>query len=241
MHSQTTKTGLDSIIKQAFFYWSKTLFYQFIVSLLYFSILFIVYYYFAAKFGILDMAFEGIEQSKGDFSLLQKSLVKIAEHPDYLTLSYILLGSKVFLYPLEIGLLKLYRKIDLQESYDISDLFSGYSGINFFIFTSYYLFWYFIFMYTVPTIILAIIWILTTYFVGPLMFFMNQRMFDAIRINFKALKSHFIPISVGFLVAFLFKYIGFLFFFVGALFTFPFATAMIYALYKNIFKENNQS
>jgi len=88
-----------------------------------------------------------------------------------------------------------------------------------------------------PLIFLSPIWIIITIFVVPLMFFMNTPLLKSISYNLSALKVHFFPIIICLLVATLFKYLGFLFFGIGGLLTFPFTTAMIYALYSVVFSE----
>lgn len=228
---------MDSVLKDAFFYWNKTLMYQIILSLLYFSVTILVLFYFSSRLGILDAFVNIVQQNKGDIEKMQQKINEFSMTPNFSTFSLIALGVKVFLYPLEMGLYKVYRKIDLKQEYDITDLFAGYSGVNFFIYISYYLFWYLIFSFAIQTIVLGIVWILITLFVGPLMFFMNQRIFQGIALSWKALKSFFVPIVVGTLVAIAFKYFFFFTFFL-AVFTFYFPSAMIYALYKMIFKEN---
>lgn len=231
------KTGIGEVLSSAFSFWTRTLLYQVVLSLLYFSVLLMVFFYAGNYYGILPKILEIAKENAGNPLAAQKASLAIAEDPNYVYFFLVIILTRAFLYPLEMGLFKIYRKIDLKESYGLPDLFAGYSGINFFIYTSYYLFWYIIFMYTLPTVILALAWVLITVFVGPLMFFMNQRIFGGISITFRALKKFLIPIVVCMLVAALFKY-ALLFTIVGAVFVWPFTTAMIYALYRVIYNEN---
>lgn len=127
--------------------------------------------------------------------------------------------------------------MDIGEKPELSDLFAGYNGLNFFRYISYYIFWYFIYRFTFPTIILAVVWVCITMFVAPMMFFMNKTIFESLSLSFKALKVYFLEIIVCAMVAVIFKYIGFALFLVGGLFTFPFWNAIIYSLYKTIFSE----
>lgn len=92
---------------------------------------------------------------------------------------------------------------------------------------------------TIPTLFLAVLWVMITVFVAPLMFFSNKRIFEAISLNIQALRKYFLEILVCVIVAVFFRYIGFTLFFVGGLFTFPFWNAMIYSLYKTIFSEKS--
>lgn len=237
MQITTEQQGVDSIMRKSFFYWKTTWIYQFMVGALYFSILMLVYLFFASKYGILD-EFISISQRYGrDLEKMQSALIELSKNPNYGTLSLIILATKVFLYPLEVGLFKIYRKVDLKEEYSVSDLLSGYSGANFFIYAGYYMFWYTIFTYSVPTLILPIVWILVTLFVTPLMFFKNIRVFEGISLSIRALRSHFLVILVCFFLGLVLKSAGILLFFFGYLITYPFMTAVIYSLYQSIFSE----
>lgn len=231
------KPGIDLILKQAFFYWSKTIAFQLMFSIIYFGIMFTALYFFALKFGILGYGAELQEALKQgvDAYVAKSQEIGATENAMYFTYSF--LGTMIFLYPLNLGFFQIYRKIDLNEEIVIGDLFVGYNGLNFFKFIGYFLFWLMIYLLIWQTIILPFLWVLATLFIAPLMFFLDKRIFEALSINFKALKMFFVEILVCVLVAFLFKYLGFAVLFFGGLFTFPFWNAMIYALYKNIFVE----
>jgi hypothetical protein len=47
------KPGIDFILKQAFFYWNKTLIFQLMFSIIYFAV-FLLAFFFASKYGIWD-------------------------------------------------------------------------------------------------------------------------------------------------------------------------------------------
>ncbi|MFC6269663.1 hypothetical protein [Frigoriflavimonas asaccharolytica] len=231
--------GADEILRKAFKYWSKTLVYQLIFSLVYLSILLFVLTYFATDYGLLDQYISAISKANEDVVVYQNEVNKIAENPNFISFYYIILGTLVFLYPLNIGFFQIYRKMDLGEKTELKDLFVGYLGINFFKFISFYLFWFIIFSYTAPTIILGLMWILITLFTGPLMFFMNKRIFETFSLNFHAIRKYPMIIFVGLLVAFIFKIVGSLLL-LPLLFVLPFSNAMIYTLYSQIFHENNE-
>ncbi len=233
------KSGIETIVKNAFSYWSKTLIYQILFSLVYLSIFLSIAIYAMNHYGIIDDYMALGEKLQVSQDAYLQGAQELAKKPEFQTFYFIMLGTMMFLYPLNMGFYKIYRKIDLGEKYDISDLFAGYRGINFFIYTSYYLFWMVVFSYTMQTIFLGIVWVFITLFSAPLMFFMNKTIFQSISLNFKALKSHFLEIFVCFLVAVIFKYIGVISI-VGLVFTFPFVNAMIYALYRNIFNEDRK-
>ncbi|CEJ67744.1 hypothetical protein BN1195_00020 [Chryseobacterium oranimense G311] len=182
---------------------------------------------------------EAAKYAKDGLEAYSAQILKIQANPGFQYFSWAIIGTSVFLYPLNLGFYQIYRKIDLNEKLELGDLLAGYNGINFFKYIGYYIFWLFVYIYTFQTIILAVIWIFVTILVAPLMFFNNKRIFEAIPLNLQALRTYFLEIFVCVIVAVIFKYVGFALFFVGGLFTFPFWNAMIYSLYKTIFSEKS--
>ncbi|ANF50818.1 hypothetical protein A0O34_09910 [Chryseobacterium glaciei] len=233
------KPGIDFILKQAFFYWNKTLIFQLMFSIIYFAIFFTSITFFAAKYGMLEQNQALIEAFKISTDAYMQKIAELSATDNSRYFSYAFFATIVFLYPLNLGFFQIYRKIDLNEKIVIGDLFAGYNGLNFFKYIGYFVFWFFIYLFTVQTIILAVAWVVITIFVAPLMFFTDKRIFEAISLNFKALKMYFLEIFVCVIVATFFKYLGFGLFLVGGLFTFPFWNAMIYALYKTVFAEKS--
>jgi hypothetical protein len=233
------KPGMDFILKQAFFYWNKTLIFQLAFSIIYFGILMTAFFICDAKYGITEQYVEAGKYVKNGSDAYLAEIGKMYSTPEFQKFSLWITGTIIFLYPLNLGFYQIYKKVDLGEKPELGDLFVGYNGLNFFKYIGYFLFWYFVFAYTVQTIILGIAWVCLTIFVAPLMFFMDKRIFEAISLNFKALKVYFIEILVCVMVAFFFKYLGFALFLIGGLFTFPFWNAMIYSLYKTVFSEKN--
>lgn len=233
------KPGIDFILKQAFFYWNKTLVFQLMFSILYFGIFLTVFFFFDSKYAIMEQYIETAKYAKDGVQVYSEHLTKMLAQPEFQRFSWGMIGATIFLYPLNLGFYQIYRKLDLKEKLEIGDLLAGYNGFNFLKYVAYYIFWFFIFSYAFQTIILGIVWVFITIFVAPLMFFTDKRIFEAISLNFKALKMYFIEILVCAIVAFIFKYIGFMLFFVGGLFTFPFWNAMIYSLYKTVFSEKS--
>lgn len=232
------KQGIETVMRTAFQYWSRTLKFQLVFSMLFFSVLFSVYVYFAAKYGLIDQ-FREASGLISDMEAYNEHIKKISQTPEWINLSLILMGTLVFLYPLNLGFYKVYRKIDLKEEVTLTDLFSGYNGLNFLKYTSFYLFWFIIFSYTSGTVILGLVWVFVTLFSGPLMFFMDLRFFETFQLNFKVLKVHFMEIFICIIAAFLFKFAGLLLFGFGILLTFPFVNAMIYTLYQKYYREMN--
>ncbi|SHM60630.1 hypothetical protein [Chryseobacterium polytrichastri] len=233
------KPGIDFILKQAFFYWNKTLIFQLMFSIIYFAIFFTSISFFAAKYGIWEMNQELIEAFKIGTSEYLAKTAEISQTDNYQKFMYGIFGTIIFLFPLNLGLFQIFKKMDLKEKVVISDLFAGYNGLNFFKYIGYYIFWFFTYLMVAQTIILPVVWVFITIFVAPLMFFTDKRIFEAISLNFKALKMYFLEIFVCVLVAFFFKYLGFGLFLIGGLFTFPFWNAMIYSLYKTVFSEKS--
>ncbi|WP_291881592.1 hypothetical protein [Chryseobacterium sp.] len=233
------KPGIDFILKQAFFYWNKTLVFQLMFSIIYFAVFFTSLFFFASKYGIWDQQQELMDAFKISTEAYIKKAAELGATENSLYFRYAFLGTLVFLYPLNIGLFQIFKKIDLKEKLELSDLFVGYNGLNFFKYISYALFWFMVYAIVFGTFILPTVWVCITLFVAPLMFFDNKRSFEAISLNFKVLKSYFVEIFVCIIVAFLFKYIGFAVFFIGGLFTFPFWNAMIYSLYKTVFTDKS--
>ncbi|MEJ5052075.1 hypothetical protein WH221_19785 [Chryseobacterium culicis] len=233
------KPGLDFILKQAFFYWNKTLVFQLMFSIFYFGIFLTVFFAADLKYNIFSQYMETSKYLKDGMQAYATQYTKMVSTPEFQSFSLMIVGTMIFLYPLNIGFYQIYRKIDLKEKLELGDLLVGYNGLNFFKYIGYYIFWFFIYVNAAQTIILGIVWVIITVFVAPLMFFTNKRIFESISLNFKALRMYFLEITVCVIVAFIFKYLGFALFFIGGLFTFPFWNAMIYSLYKTVFSEKS--
>lgn len=233
------KPGIDFILKQAFFYWNKTLIFQLIFSIVFFVVFFTSMFLFGSKYGIWEQSLEMGEALKLGTKAYMEKAAEVSATENYQMFMIAIFGTTAFLYPLNIGFFQIFRKIDLNEKIELADLFVGYNGLNFFKYLGYFIFWLMIYRLTAPTIFLAVVWVVVTLFVAPLMFFTDKRIFEAISLNFKAVKLYFVEILVCVLVAVIFKYIGFALLFIGGLFTFPFWNAMIYSLYKTIFSEKS--
>ncbi len=231
------KPGLDFILKQAFFYWNKTLVYQLMFSMIFFGIFLTSLFFFGERYGILEQNQMLAEAFKQGTKVYMEKIAELSATENYQMFTLAIWATMAFLYPLNLGMFQIFRKLDLKEKIELSDLFVGYNGLNFFKYLGYYIFWFLIYRFTIPTIFLAVIWVAMTIFVAPLMFFTNKRIFEATSLNLKALRMFFVEIIVCVIVAVLFKYLGFTLFLVGGLFTFPFWNAMIYSLYKTVFSE----
>ncbi len=232
---------LDQVLKTAFGYWNKAFFYHFLYSLLYFSLLFIGYFYLFQYFGLLDELLQHRDLISTDVVAFNKKVEEIARLPQARNFSLAFFGLLAFINPLNVGLYRIYRKIDLQEKPDFTDLFAGYRGLNFFKFFGFYLFWIIIFSYANALLFLGIIWVFLTLFSVPLLYFQNISTFEGIRLSVKGLSGRLSFIVPCVLVALLFSFAGSIFFLIGILLTFPFWHSMIYTLYQNIFKEKKSS
>lgn len=228
--------GISDILKKAFFYWNKTLLYQLVFSLLYFTLFFVGYYYLLNYFGMWSEFVKYRSLVQTDMAAFNKKMEEIARLPQarYFGLSFFVLIA--IINPLNVGLYKIYRKIDLKEEIVFNDLFAGYQGFDFFKFFGFYLVWIIIFSYS-NALLLGIVWIILTLFSVPLLFFQNVKLFESISKTFKVLRRNFGVIFIGIFTAFFFSLTGLLLCGIGFLLTFPFLNSMIYTLYKEYFKE----
>ncbi|KIA90047.1 hypothetical protein [Kaistella jeonii] len=231
------KSGIQQILKTAFWYWNKTLIYQLLYSLLYFSMFFLGYFYLFRYFGLWDEFAKYSDLVKTDIPAFNKKMEEIARLPQARNFGLAFFFLLALINPLNVGLYKIFRKIDLKEPVSMKDLFAGYLGFDFFKFFGFYLFWIIIFTYANALLVLGLVWVFITLFSIPLMFFMDVKTFEGIILTVKGLRKNFGMILIGMLIALLFSLSGFLLFGVGFLLTFPFWNAMIYALYQHIYKE----
>lgn len=238
MEKQTRKKSeIEEILRDAVNYWSVTLKMQLLFSILYLSIVFVLGFYFLKYFGLQEELVRLVILSETNTELAKAGINKWVLLPSFANFIIVTVLIRAVMFPLNIGLFHIYRKIDSNESFDVSDLYEGFRGLNFLKFLGFAVFWGFINLYAHASFALIIVWILITVFSAPLMFFSNVSIFESIRLNFKALKSNFLTVSVCCTLAFLFSYAGLVFFFVGILFTLPFWNAVIYSMYKRYFNE----
>ena len=233
------KVGIQQILKTAFSYWNRTLFYQLSFSLLYFSLFFMGYFYLFKYIGLWDEMSQHSDLLKTDFNAFNKKMEEVSKLPQTQSFLLGIFFLFAFLNPLNVGFYKIYRKLDLKEEIGLNDLFAGYLGFDFFKFFGFYLFWMIVFSYANSLPLLGIVWLILTLFSVPLMFFMNVNTIEGIKLTVKGLKQDFTTIIISVLIATLFSISGLLLFGFGFLFTFPFWHAMIYTLYQNFFKEND--
>lgn len=231
------KAGITQILKTAFWYWNKTLWYQLAYSVLYFSLFLLGYFYLFRYFGLWDEVAKYSELIKTDLPAFNKKIEEIALLPQARNFALGVFFLLALISPLNVGFYKIYRKIDLKEPVSMNDLFAGYLGLDFFKFFGFYLFWIIIFTYANAFVLLGLVWVMITLFSIPLLFFMEVRTFEGISLSLKGLRRNFSLALISIVVGALFSFSGLLLFGIGFLFTFPFWNAVIYALYQHIYKE----
>lgn len=233
--NSTHKISLEEILSKSFFYWKSTLGFQAIVTLLYFGIFLLAgiqlsHYYFGDK--MYDYSQKFLEDPKLYMQKLNELFA--TENGGYFQIIMALIKASLF--PLNIGLFKIYSNIDENKPSLLSDVLDGYSGSNFFKFWGYAIFWNVVFQLGFSLFFLpGILWVLMTLFVSPLLYFTPIRMIEGIQLSAKVVFANFTIILPCAIVAFLFGYSGLVLFFVGFLFTFPFWNAIIYTLFKKFF------
>ena len=229
------KITLDEVINQSFKYWKATLSFQFVVTFLYFGIIFIsgfqlVQYYFGDKLYIFTPE---LLQDPIKFNLKIRELLA-TENGSYFQIVLSLLKASLF--PLFIGLFRVYTLIDEGKKPNLSEVLDGYKGSNFFKLWGYAIFWNVIFSLGMSFFFIpGVLWVFLTVFVGPLLYFTPMRMLEAINISAKVAWANWKIVLPCAIIAFLFSYSGFILFFVAFLFTYPFWNAIIYTLFKKFF------
>lgn len=236
MNEASRKISLDYVLKEAFKYWSSTLFYQFVFTFIYFSTLLIMgkflmnYYEITPKINSISP----LMYSDPEAFTAQFQEILLSENFKYFSMMIIV--ATAIIYPLNIGFFKIYQKKDENKAVNINDLFAGFSGSNFFKFFGYYLLWGGIYFYLKPLVVPGFLWIVFTIFVAPLLYFTPMTLVEALKISFKVVSGNIFIVSACSVLAILFSYSGLLIFFFGFLLTFPFWNAIIYTLFKSYFR-----
>lgn len=234
---QSPLGGLSYLFKQSFFYWNKALLYNLLFSIIYLVLFFAGYFYLFQYFGLWDEFVKIRDLVQTDMSAFNKQMEEIARRPEAANFSLAFFLLIALLNPLNVGLYRIYRKIDLNEKIVFRDLFAGYQGLDFFKFVGFYLFWMIIFTYANAFLFLGVVWIFITLFCVPLMYFMNVTTFRGIGLTWQILKNNFSTVFICCAVALLFALSGVILCGIGFVLTFPFLNAMIYTLYRYFYKE----
>ncbi|SHI99383.1 hypothetical protein SAMN05443429_10781 [Cruoricaptor ignavus] len=235
MKQNPQRPSAADILRNAFGYWRRTLRYQVLFSLIYLSVFLTAVFFGIAKTGI-GQELLSISKLQPFSEAYTQAVQALSRTPGFQRLSWLLMLTSVFLYPLNLGLMKIFRKMDLNEKVSAADILAGYQGANFFIFTGFYLFWSVVYSLLFSTVFLAYFWVIATVFCAPLMFFMNKKIFESISLSWRALRIFPAEIILCTAAAAIIKYAG-IFSVAGAIFTLPFWNAVIYAMYKVMFSE----
>ena len=125
------KISLQEVFNRSFFYWKSTLFFQAIVTLLYFGIITIAgvqlfYYYFGDQLATFT------PELVADTNLFLSKINAMVNTENGSTFKIIIALIKASMFPLNIGLIKIYSLIDENKKPQFSDIFDGYNGSKFF-------------------------------------------------------------------------------------------------------------
>lgn len=236
MQTDFPQNNIETVLKNAFSYWSRTIPFQILFSLVYFSILFLLNWKLVNYFGLAEEMTRLAEVFRKDPAAFGEAARQFSQKPELKSFTLAAIVAKALLFPLNIGFFNIFRKLDEGQKLQLEDLFAGYMGRNFFIFFGYYLFWGIIAMYANSLVLPGIFWVVITLFCAPLMFFANKSIAESIRLGIAGIRLKPSLVLVGCIVGFLFSYSGVLLVFALAL-TYPFWNAMIYAMYQDIFSE----
>lgn len=209
----------------------RTLPFQFLFSVIYFAVTLVAGSFAFRYYGL----FEEIQKFQGLIYTDGKAFVnkygELMQTDNAILFLQVMIVIKAVIFPLNIGFLKIYRKLDLGEKPEMSDLFAGFSGHYFFLFVIYSLAWSVISNFLS---IFILLWIPMALFVPALIFYKGFNYFQSFKISVQTFQNHFILMFMATIVTILFSYFGFIMFFFGIFITFPFWNAMIYVLYKNL-------
>lgn len=234
MEMNTSKSQIGKIISEAYNYWMRTLPLQFLFGVIYFAVILFSAAYAFRYYGLFDEVNKFAPLMSTDFTAYLVKFGELMKTENAINFSMVIMIIKAVIFPLNIGFLKIYRKIDLGETPTMGDLFAGFQGFSFFVYALYFLAWTSINNYFLIFPPLSLLWIAITLFVPALIFFKNLNFVKAISIGFNIFKNNFVVITLACLVAILFSYAGILMFLLGIVITFPFWNAMIFVLYKHL-------
>jgi len=231
------KVSFSEIPAKAVGYWKKTIFFQIVFSILYFAIYIGLNFFLCNYYGIYDQLLD-FPYITNNIHILTERYIEILSSEAFGKVVIWMIVVSAILFPLNIGLLNIYQKLDNLEKVSLIDLFAGYRGNGFFKYLGYYLFWGGVYHFCKVNLILMIIWVITTSLVGPLMFLKNVSVTKALQLNFKAVKLNVWNFLLVFLLSVFGSYVGYVFIGIGILLTFPFWNAVIYVFYKEVFIKN---
>lgn len=227
----TPKPEIGKLLTEAYEYWMRTLPFQFLFCVIYFSVTMFAGSFAFRYYGL----FEEIQKFQGliytDYKAFLDKYTVLMQTDNAVLFLQVMIVIKAVIFPLNIGFLKIYRKLDLGEKPETSDLFAGFQGHYFFMFVIYSLAWSMINNFLS---VFTLIWIPMMLFIPALIFFKGFNYFQAFKISVQTFQQNLILIFVATIVSILFSYCGFIVFFFGIFITFPFWNVMIYVLYKHL-------
>lgn len=227
----TPKPQIGNIISEAYQYWMRTLPFQVLFSVLYLSIFMFAAMYAYRYYGLFDEIMKIQHLFYSDFKTFTEKYSAIMQTENALSFVMATLVIKSVIFPMNIGFLKIYRKLDLGEQPQMSDLFAGFQGHYFFIFLIYALAWNFFNHYLS---FFTIIWIPMLLMTPALIFFKNFTIIQAFRISTQVFRNNLLLLIMATVISILISYSGLIMFFFGIFVTFPFWNAVIYVLYKRL-------
>lgn len=227
----TQKPEIGKILTEAYQYWIRTLPFQLLFTVLYFSIFMFFSMYAFRYYGLFEkiQKFQNLFYSDTKVFLNKYEELMQTENAQYFAMVVIVIKSVLF--PLNIGFLKIYRKLDLGDLPQMSDLFAGFRGHYFFLFAIYALFWNIINNYL---LFFTILWIPMLLMIPSLVFFKNYNFFLSFRISVSVFRNNVLLLLLATLASIIISYSGLVMFFFGIFVTFPFWNAVIYVLYKHL-------
>ena len=228
------KPEFGKILTEAYQYWMKSLPYQLLFSVIYFSVIMFAGAYAFRYYGLFEEVNRFSQLMYSDFPAFLKKYEALMQTENAVAFTMAVLVIKAVIFPLNIGFLKIYRKLDLGEPVVVSDLFAGFRGYHFFLFGIYAVFWNVINSYLLLFPPLCLLWIGLALFVPALVFYKNINFFHAFRISAQVFRKNVFLILLVSLASVLISYCGILVFFFGIFVSFPFWNAAIYVLYKHL-------
>lgn len=226
-----SNNNFENIISSGFSYWKQTWLFQLLFNGLYISIFLLVFFHFSEKLGIMESYLDMIQKNLGNYPQLMTEMQNLVKEPEFETFSTILLATNTLLFPLNLGLYKILRNVDNKTESSVMDLFGGYSGINFFIYCGFFLFWQLVYNLVAPTLILGFVWVGATLFCAPLMFFKGIGLFESLVLSWRSFRKHFLLVLLIVALSAFLKYFGILSV-LFAIFTFSVWHCLIYASFK---------
>jgi len=230
----TQKPEIGKILTEAYQYWMRTLPFQLLFSIIYFSVIMFAGAYAFRYYGLFEQVNQFSQLMYFDLPAFTKKYEELMKTENALYFTMVILVIKSVIFPLNIGFLKIYRKLDIGEPVSTSDLFAGFQGHYFFLFLIYSLFWNILNSYILIFPPLSLFWIGMMMFVPALVFYKNYNFFQAFRMSVQVFQKNIIVILLACLASILISYCGLIAFFFGIFLTFPFWNAVIYVLYKNL-------